>query len=207
MFFWNSLDFSMIQRMLAIWSLVPLPFVKPTWTSGSSRFIYCWNRVWRKENQWIWWRGKGRMHVKAVQGDRKSLFHNSVRVRGNLSSSRGLCGPGHCRLAQVEARWSRMGQDESHRRLAACWLLCFQTQPPLATNMASVIHEPWTSRCSSWFQKRQRNQRSNCQHPLDHGKSRSVPKKTSISALLTMPKRSEERRVGKECRSRWSPYH
>jgi len=27
MFFWNSLAFSMIQRMLAIWSLVPLPFL------------------------------------------------------------------------------------------------------------------------------------------------------------------------------------
>ena len=26
MFFWNSLAFSMIQHMLAIWSLVPLPF-------------------------------------------------------------------------------------------------------------------------------------------------------------------------------------
>ena len=25
--------------------------------------------------------------------------------------------------------------------------------------------------------------------------------------MMTMPKRSEERRVGKECRSRWSPYH
>src|SRR2546422_6158989 len=25
--------------------------------------------------------------------------------------------------------------------------------------------------------------------------------------LLTRPARSEERRVGKECRSRWSPYH
>ena len=24
---------------------------------------------------------------------------------------------------------------------------------------------------------------------------------------VTMPVRSEERRVGKECRSRWSPYH
>ena len=24
---------------------------------------------------------------------------------------------------------------------------------------------------------------------------------------FTVPKRSEERRVGKECRSRWSPYH
>ena len=42
MFFWNSLAFSMIQRMLAIWSLVPLPFLKPAWTSGSSRFMYCW---------------------------------------------------------------------------------------------------------------------------------------------------------------------
>ena len=25
--------------------------------------------------------------------------------------------------------------------------------------------------------------------------------------LYFFPKRSEERRVGKECRSRWSPYH
>ena len=33
MFFWNSLAFSTIQRMLAIWSLVPLPFLKPAWTS------------------------------------------------------------------------------------------------------------------------------------------------------------------------------
>src|SRR2546430_7199441 len=28
----------------------------------------------------------------------------------------------------------------------------------------------------------------------------------AMSSRLTMP-RSEERRVGKECRSRWSPYH
>ena len=35
--------------------------------------------------------------------------------------------------------------------------------------------------------KRQRNQRSNCQHLLDHGKSKRVPEK-HISALLTMPK-------------------
>ena len=47
MFLWNSLAFSMIQWMLAIWSLVPLPFLNPAWTSGSSRFIYCWNLAWR----------------------------------------------------------------------------------------------------------------------------------------------------------------
>ena len=34
MFSWNSLAFSMIQRMLAIWSLVPLPFLKSAWTYG-----------------------------------------------------------------------------------------------------------------------------------------------------------------------------
>ena len=47
MFFWNSLAFSMIQRMLAIWSLVPLPFLKPAWTSGSLRFTHCWSLAWR----------------------------------------------------------------------------------------------------------------------------------------------------------------
>ena len=45
--FWNSLAFSMIQQMLAIWSLVPLPFLKPAWTSGSSQFTYCWSLAWR----------------------------------------------------------------------------------------------------------------------------------------------------------------
>ena len=37
------------------------------------------------------------------------------------------------------------------------------------------------------FQKRQRNQRSNCQHPLDHQKSKRVPEKHLLQ-LLTTPK-------------------
>ena len=45
--FSNVLAFSMIQRMLAIWSLVPLPFLNPAWTSGSSWFTYCWRVAWR----------------------------------------------------------------------------------------------------------------------------------------------------------------
>ena len=36
--------------------------------------------------------------------------------------------------------------------------------------------------------KRQRNQRSNCQHPLDHRKIKRVSEKASTSALLTLPK-------------------
>ena len=46
-FFWNSLAFSMIQQMLAIWSLVLLPLLNPACTSGSSRFTYCWSLAWR----------------------------------------------------------------------------------------------------------------------------------------------------------------
>ena len=37
----------MIQQMLTIWSLAPLPFLNSAWTSGSSRFMYCWCLAWR----------------------------------------------------------------------------------------------------------------------------------------------------------------
>ena len=47
MFFWSSIAFLIIQQMLAIWPLVPLPFLKLTWTSGSSRLTYRWSPTWR----------------------------------------------------------------------------------------------------------------------------------------------------------------
>ena len=33
--------------MLAIWSLVPLLFLNPSWTSESSWFTHCWTLTWR----------------------------------------------------------------------------------------------------------------------------------------------------------------
>ena len=67
MFFWNSLAFSVIQRMLAIWSLVPLPFLKP-----APCLNYCLNQWFgaqgyqAKEAEWSlfpinhkWETGKG----------------------------------------------------------------------------------------------------------------------------------------------------
>ena len=47
MFFCNFLAFFVIRWMLAIWSLVPLSFLKPVWTSGSSEFIYSRSLAWR----------------------------------------------------------------------------------------------------------------------------------------------------------------
>ena len=35
----------------------------------------------------------------------------------------------------------------------------------------------------------------------------STPKADQLNEVLDYDFRSEERRVGKECRSRWSPYH
>ena len=50
--------------MLAIWSLVPLPFLNPPWTSGNSWFTYCWSLAWRhlsitllvcEKSAIVWW--------------------------------------------------------------------------------------------------------------------------------------------------------
>ena len=54
-------------------------------------------------------------------------------------------------------------------------------QNPL--RQASAV-PPRTLRCTSWVQKRQRNQRSNCQQSLDHGKSKGIPEKKSIHFCL-----------------------
>ena len=48
----------------------------------------------------------------------------------------------------------------------------------------STVQDMRTSRCSSCIQKRQRNQRSNCQHSLDHRESKGIPEK-NISICFT----------------------
>ena len=61
-----ELSFFMIQWMLAIWSLVSLPFLNPAWTSGSSQLMYCWKaglenfehyfaRMWNECNCAVVW--------------------------------------------------------------------------------------------------------------------------------------------------------
>ena len=54
MFFWNSLAFSTIQQMLAIWSLVPLPFLKPAGIPGSSRWSLA-GEFWASLYQCVRW--------------------------------------------------------------------------------------------------------------------------------------------------------
>src|SRR5205807_5338844 len=48
-------------------------------------------------------------------------------------------------------------------------------------------------------------------HRTERQREAAYPAQARIFSVLRIPagtsKRSEERRVGKECRSRWSPYH
>ena len=59
-------------------------------------------------------------------------------------------------------------------------LTCWQDNAQNSLSQASEVHEPITSRCTIWIQKRQRNQRSNCQHLLDHRKSKRISEKNLI---------------------------
>src|SRR2546422_10198129 len=43
--------------------------------------------------------------------------------------------------------------------------------------------------------------------PLLFGTTKEFLELFNLRDLTQLPTRSEERRVGKECRSRWSPYH
>ena len=47
----------------------------------------------------------------------------------------------------------------------------------------STVHEPRISRYTSWIQKSQRNQKSHCQHQLDHRKSNGSFKKSSSASF------------------------
>ena len=57
---------------------------------------------------------------------------------------------------------------------------CQQGNAQIPSSQASKVCEQKTSRYTSWIQKRQKNQRSNCQHLLGHRKSKEIPGKKNI---------------------------
>ena len=76
--------------MLAIWSLVPLPFLKPAWTSGSSWFMYCWSLAW-----WI-------LSITLLACEMSAIVHSlalpflGIGMKSDLFQS---CG--HCWVFQI----------------------------------------------------------------------------------------------------------
>ena len=75
----------MIKKMLAIWSLVPLPFLNTAWTSGSSPFMECWSLAWRilsitllvwKMGAIVWWFEQSLLVLFLRIGMRVDLFQS-----------------------------------------------------------------------------------------------------------------------------------
>ena len=54
-------------------------------------------------------------------------------------------------------------------------LISFQSNAQNSPSQVSTVCGPWTFRCQAGF-RRQRSQRSNCQHPLNHRKAREFQK-------------------------------
>ena len=79
---------------------------------------------------------------------------------------------------QFSFQFQRKQCQRMYKLLHNCThLTCQQKNAQNSPNQASTVHELRTSRCSSWIYKRQRNQRSNCQQPLDHRKTKRITKK------------------------------
>ena len=81
-----------IHWVLAIWSLVPLPFLKPAWTSGSSWFMYCWSLAWRILSITSTWDECNCAVVWTFFG----IFFFGIGMKTDLFQS---CG--HCRVFQI----------------------------------------------------------------------------------------------------------
>ena len=63
---------------------------------------------------------------------------------------------------------------------------CWKGNAQNSSSQASLVYEPRTYRYTNWIQKKQRNQRSNCPHPLDNRKSKIIPKKNKSTSASTM---------------------
>ena len=88
MFFWNSLAFSMIQWMLVIWSLVPLPFLNPAWTSESSWFTYFQERQSQRKAM------TKNFHFKSYTMKLQLVFPERIYMKEKVAQScLTLCDP------------------------------------------------------------------------------------------------------------------
>src|SRR3712207_4425637 len=77
--------------------------------------------------------------------------------------------------------------------------------PPVITTLLKPVGEPVTLLVATWLPMNSLELGPTVRRNDSTGPVRTVPKAPLVSRRQSA--RSEERRVGKECRSRWSPYH
>ena len=110
---------------------------------------------------------------KAIGGKVIPIELNMPANLGNSSVTTGL------QKASFHPN-NKEGQCQRMFKLFTCQQGNAQNPP----SQASIVCELRTSRCAIWIQKSQRNQRSNCQHLLDHRKSKGLQKNISFVTML-----------------------
>ena len=113
----------MIQRMLAIWSLVPLPFLKPDGTSGSSRFTYCWSLAWRI------------LSITLLACERSAIVHY---VNPNLPIHPVISSPTPCLCVCISispCKQAHLYHFSGFHKYALIWNICF--------SLSDLLHSVW----------------------------------------------------------------
>ena len=97
-----------------------------------------------------------------------------ARIFGKLSSGQRT---GKCQFfILIPKKVNSIGYSNYH----ITWIISYARKVMfkiLQARLQQTVHEPRTCRCTSWLYKRQRNQRSNCQQPLDHREGKGIPEK------------------------------
>ena len=153
MFFWNSLAFSMIQRMLAIWSLVPLPFLKPAWTleerMATHCSIYAWRIPWTEEPdrlQFVGSQSQTRLSDSDFHFHHISFMPLVVNVSVNMESLNSDRLPPSLK-SLVKSPWWKCGGFQQESWACSVGMECWTVDSSLAqTNLAQAF-----ATCS-WFE-------------------------------------------------------
>ena len=150
----------MTQVIMMVWSFTQSQTSLSAKSSGLRKHHY-------KQSEWRWWNSSWAISNPT----RWCCLSAALNMPANLENSAVATG-----LEKVSFH-SNAKECSNYPTIALISHASKVMLKVFLPSQASIICELWTSKCSSWILKRQRNQRSSCQHPLDHGKSKRVPEK------------------------------
>ena len=126
----------MIQWMLAIWSLVPLPFLNIACISQSSSFINCWSLAWRIEHylasMWnecnctgVWTfsgivalvklnKKKERTQIINIRNQRGGITTGPIDISSVTQSCPTLCDPMNCSTLGLPVHHQLLESTQTH---------------------------------------------------------------------------------------------
>ena len=118
-------------------------------------------------------RGGDEIPVELFQILKQLLLKSCINmpVSGKLSSG---CWNGKGQFSFQSQRKAMPKKVQTSSQL--CSFQCQEGNAQNPLRQTSTVPEPKTYRCTIWIQERWRNQRSICQHLLDHRKSRTPEK-------------------------------